>query len=258
MSLGANVINPRISGAAAISLHLWIYADTYDAVQGNDLFYTVINSVSAAGPSISIDSTGANNVLRVGGRSVTGDAFQVRNATSDLVTGQWHSVGGVLNFTGDTLTPYVNGVAENSGAATFANTTYTPGTPTGADKLGSAAGPGAGPAATNRQFDGRLAECALWNVDIGAAGFAALATRTSPLWVRPANLRLYMSLYGAASPERCRVNSGISGTITGTVAAADHPPVAGPPVVRLSGWQGALARHAVPHAWGQYRARRVA
>ena len=69
---------------------------------------------------------------------MTGDSFQYSRANfSD--TSDWHHVAGVFDFAGDTITLYIDGVAQTPSSVTFGNEAYTLGTPdpTTADSLGA-------------------------------------------------------------------------------------------------------------------------
>ena len=128
-SLGVNAIGPLIHGASAISVAMWANLDTIGAAGFDSDHLGVAINGSTAGVAIGVQGTITPKTLRVGGRSVSTDAFQVRDTITGYGTGTWQHIGGVLNFGADTITPYWNGVAENGGAVTFANTTYTNGTP---------------------------------------------------------------------------------------------------------------------------------
>ncbi|HWO40712.1 MAG TPA: hypothetical protein VNO43_02795, partial [Candidatus Eisenbacteria bacterium] len=176
----------------------------------------------AAGISLLFDTSGANPLLKIGGRSVSTDAFQSRTATSPVPTGQYVSLGGVIDFALDTITPYFQGVAENGGTVTFGNNAFTLGTPTGPDRIGAVA---AVTITTTRQMDGRIAELSIWSGDIGAQAFQRLAAGWSAQLVAAQlglTLLAYMRLLGTTSPEPDSVN-GLSGTITGSIPQAAHP-----------------------------------
>lgn len=222
MTLGGNAIGPLVNGASAISMAAWGYADSFAAgTNENRIFSFEINGGSTGGTMAVGNSTGTFK-LRPGGRSVSTDSFQNRNANTEVTTGAWHHFGGVLDFANDLITPYYEGVAENSGAATFNNTTYTHGTISSTDGIGK--GVGDTILITDVQWDGRLAEVAVWAGDIGAAGYASLYKGFSPLLVRPDLLVNYWPLMGRYSPEIDLI-SGKNGTINGTIANDVHPRV---------------------------------
>ena len=226
MAIGVDQFSPLLAGAAAISVHAWISPDTFGTAANNNRIAVAYINTTSSGMSLMIHD-GTNAVVRVTGRSRTADASQAGVGTTVVPTGQWSSVGGVLNFTGDTITPYYNGVAEGGGAVTFGVNTYADdGTPTASDMIGSETSP---PAATANQFDGRIAEVAIWTSDIGAANVAALATMSggvpsgvSARCISPSTLVFYMPIYGDASPEPAVVSS-LTGTIVGSVPQDTHP-----------------------------------
>lgn len=221
MSLGTGNIGPLMNGAAAVSIAAWILSDTTTSSGANDhvIWGTNVNG-SSAGFRIQLFGVEPPQV-RISARSVSTDTLRQATSSGTIAAGR-HHVGGVANFTGDTITVYLNGAASGGAqAAAFGNNTYTYGTATVADAVGSDNIP---PSTTAEQFGGDLAEIALWGVDIGADGFAALAKGVSPLLVRPEALLQYLPLIGRYSPETDLVN-GVNGTITGTIAAAAHPRV---------------------------------
>lgn len=220
MRLGTNQVGPLLNGAGAISLAAWVYPDTFTASANNNRVIQINVAEASTGLMLAIHN-GTSAVVRVGARSQSGDSFQTGNGTSAVGTSGYTHIGGVINIAGDTVQPYYNGAAEGGGAVTFGAATWTNGTPTTSfDAIGSDGTVGS----TSPQVDGRIAEVGIWAGDIGAAGMAALAKGFSPLLVRPELLVAYFPLLGNDSPERDRVG-GLSGTITGTVAKADHPRV---------------------------------
>jgi len=208
-----------VNGASAVSIAVWANLDAITSGANDNRLMSAIIGSSLTGLTFAVNGTGATKVLRVGGRSVSGDGFQFRDATSNFSLSAWHHCGGVLNFGADTITPYFNGVAENSGAATFANAVYTSSYIAGGDYIGAAVD---GSASVN----GRLAELAIWNVDIGAEGFALLAKGVSPLSIRPEALVSYYRLLGAYSTEHDEI-TGRASTVTNATKAA-HPRITYP------------------------------
>jgi hypothetical protein len=225
LGLGINAISPLLSGAAAISFHCWVYVDTLhgSAADADDLFSVQLSNTQAGFAARLTTSTGIGR-LRVQARSGTGDASQSITGATTLSTGQWYSLGGVVNIASDTITVYVNGVSDNSGGVTFANATYTPGTPTTAgDSIGCAM-TATTPISTTRQLDGRIADLAIWTADIGVNAFVALARGRRGWDVAPGSLVFFMPLHGVDSPEYDWKSRKV-GTITGTVAFGTHAPV---------------------------------
>lgn len=229
MSLGVGTLGTAMNGAAFISAHCWVKADTFDTgATDNIICAGTTGAASGAFITLRVDGSVSPKVLRGGGRSGSGDGLQARNATTEFTTGAWHSCGVALDFAGDVVTPYFNGVAENSGAVTFANSTYTD------DATGRTNGDaiGAGftvPGVTTQQTDGLIAEVSFWfgSRALTAAEFVSLSKGCSAKLIAPALGRIHFPLMGNASPER-DIFRGLSGTITGTVAKADHPRILQP------------------------------
>lgn len=237
-SVGLNTIGALVEGAAALSWHCWGYMDSTNTASGDNR--TISSFIHAGNNGIrwNIENTDGTRKLRGGGRSTTADTLQQVTATTDLALSTWYSLGGVNNFTGDTVTPYVNGSAENSSAVTFGSNTYTAGTPTVNDAFG--AQDDTATTAVGRSWDGRLAEFALWAGDIGAAGFAQLAKGLSALMVRPDLLVLYVPLRGNASPE-IDIISAKSPTVSGSLPKLDHPRIIYPSTAQIRRYTTAVA-----------------
>lgn len=228
MSLGTNAIGALINGFAAVSFAVWTQLDALDASSlGNRWIHA--NIASTTGLTLCTDVTGTH--LVVGGRSGTGDTFQSKTTTGvitvDGVT--WVHLGGVIDFTNKTVTPYISGVADNGGSVTFANNTFVNGSHTTDIDMIGGNGQSGPPPATVTQPDGRIAEVALWVSDIGPANMLLLASAGrpyigySPKVISPSTLKIYFQLRGFNSPEKDDV-SNLSGTITGSIpTVTDHP-----------------------------------
>lgn len=221
MSLGINGVNPLISGAGAVSVHVWAKPSSYDTGFAlNTVFRNYINN-SSSGVLMSINN-GTSDLLVFGARSTTGDSFQSKTSTSTVPTGSWSSLGGVLNFAAGTVTPYFNGTAEGGGSVTFGASTYTPGTPsTVHDSIGSQLV--VSPGSTTQQFNGSLSLLAIWTIALTGTNFSDLAAGAWPGAVGSSPPVLLMPLAGYSSPESSLVG-GLSGTITGSVPAGSDDP----------------------------------
>jgi len=220
MSLGIGTVGALLNGLGAVSVHAWVHGDTYNTGANDNRILTVPLNGTTAGLILEIDGS-AGSKVRLVGRSVSTDTAVTKTGTTDIGTAAFASVGGVWNFAGDSMTPYCNGVAEGGGAAVFANAALTLGTPTGHDMIGADNSP---PSGTAAQFDGRIAEVAIWNVDIGAPNFVLLASGQGANLVAAANLIAYLRILGTTSPEPDEVGD-LEGTITGTIAQATHPEI---------------------------------
>jgi len=79
--------------------------------------------------------------------------------------------------------------------------------------------------AHNRNFDGDLAEFALWGRELSDTEIADLALGMNPFAI-PTDLVMYVPVYGAANPEPDLTGNSRTLTINGTVPdAANHPTV---------------------------------
>jgi hypothetical protein len=220
MSLGVNAVGPILNGVAKISFHCWINPVSLTSGANDNKTFTVLTS--ALQLALGINGSGVNKVLRVHARSVAADTLQTRDGTTNLATSTWWSVGGMVDFAGDFITPYVAGVAEGAGAVTFANNSYTHATASIADAIGTQLTTGSVPGTTANQFDGSIAEMMFWKGDIGAAGFEQLALGVWPMLVRPDLMAPYWSLNFGSNPEPELVQR-LAATITGSVPLGDHP-----------------------------------
>lgn len=219
MNIGADVVGPLINGAASVSFHCFGTFDSFDTGTNDNAVYH-----SALGSSLSniLVMISGGSVLRIGGRSEAGDSFQSADSTTTITTGSLWSLGAVLNFAGDKIRIYVNGTQEADTTVTFGGSTYTHTTASaGTDRIGARVTTPL--TLTSDQTDGRISEVAIWSTDIGSAAFASLADGyAAPLVAPPKLLVVYFPLLGNSSPEPDLRNSK-SGTITGTIAKADHP-----------------------------------
>ena len=233
LTLGVDAIGALIDGASAISVACWTTYDTIDASAGGNFIWRNGSGVGAAN-TINLDGTGSGR-LRIVGHSVVADAGQVALGSSGLTAGTQYHVGAMIDYAGDSITAYLNGVADGTTGVTFSNATYIHTPSTTEDAIGANTTP---PGVSTGQFDGRISELAIWTSNIGPSGFAMVSNCISPTAVSPSTLVFYMRLLGVDSPELSTVSS-VTGTITGSVHAADHPCVALPSYRSMLGyWLG--------------------
>jgi len=174
MSLGTNALSPLLSGATTICGHAWVWVDTFDTGATDNKILTIIHD--GANEGLSLLLSGASPVLKVQGRSETGETLRSLSGATPVPTGQWVSVGFRCDFANDvTNAVFLNGSSDNDGAMSWDTTAYTPGVPTLNDRIGSHPG-----GVVTQWFDGRIAEVVLWAGDISDAGFAALAKGWHP------------------------------------------------------------------------------
>ena len=124
---------------------------------------------------------------------------------------QWSHVAGVIAST-TSRAAYLNGGSKGTNTTSVA--------PAGMNRVrvGLSSTDGA-------PFDGRIAEFAIWNVDLTDAEVAALATGINPMGVRRGSLVGYWPLWGVDSPEPDYTGSGRSLVNTGSVAYENHAPI---------------------------------
>jgi len=151
--------------------------------------------------------------------------WDVSNAGDAIVAnGAWFHIAVVHNANDVDNTPiiYVNGVArtvvKGTDTADGAATTNSVGYCIGNRQLNS-----------DRNWDGFLAEFAVYNAQLSAAQIEDLASGRSPEFVAPANLIEYVPMRAADTT----VISAIAGnpTVTGTAAQSEHPTMFGPTLI---------------------------
>jgi len=222
-SLGNGIVNAILSGAAKIAVHLWMYADTYNTGASDNRMLNGVVDGSSSGLIIAVNGSGANKVLFVSCKPSSAEAGSSRSGVSNLATGQWNAVGTLINIASDSITIYVNGTQDATGSNSFTATSYTPGTATSPDRIGGGTSLG-----TANQFDGRLAEVAIWVFNSSTPGLTAdewkaLYAGTPAMQVRPVNLAAYWPLWGIHSPET-ELIAARTATITGSLPKSAHPP----------------------------------
>lgn len=210
MSLGNAGIGALINGATVVSVDARIRIASITTGQNdNNILGVIVNGITG-GLALSIDGT--NTKLRCSSRSVGTDARQALTAGTTLAIGVDYYVGVVVDFTGKTITLYVNGVADGTiGSLAFANNAFTLGTPTDNDAVGGFQAPST---STAVQFGGVISEVAVWTTALTSTQFATLATGVtadtvgSPVY--------YLKIGGVSSPEPPTIGTA-QGTITGSL-----------------------------------------
>ena len=233
MSLGINTIVPVLAGSSQISIHAFVTVDSFTSSASlcNDILSFFFGQGSLACVLL-FDTSSGNNRLRAGGRSGTGDIFLGAIGATNLSNSVQYSVGCVFDYPNDRIRLYVDGVQDANGAAPFGNSTLTQTTGINITHDGIGAGfLGSVPVNTTRQMDGRISELSIFGSDIGLAGFQMLSDGYAADMIGPAP-SFYFPLLGDDSPERDHYG-GASGTITGTIAQADHPRIIYPVAPRM-------------------------
>ena len=139
LTYGAGAFNAVLNGASkiAVSAVVWLDAVSTGSAFDNRILSVVIDG-TLAGVVLSINATGANDVVRFRGRSSSGEAEEISDGATHIATGAWIQVGGLLNIGGDSINTVRAGVVDSTTAVTFANATFTPGTPSDVDRIGAA------------------------------------------------------------------------------------------------------------------------
>lgn len=156
------------------------------------------------------------------------------DTSTNYTANAWHHVAATLNSSGRAV--FLNGGGKGTNAVAK--------TPVGPDRISVGR---AGDSTPSDPMAGRIAEVAVWNVELSDAEILLLARGVSPLRIRPASLRLYYPLYGSMSPEP---NLAVGGAtynlaITGTPVQADHAPV-----MSSFGWEEVMAAWAAAGGGG--------
>lgn len=230
-------------------MHAWVNYRTLTTALNDNRVIVGLTSSASTGMAIGIDSSGATPaVVRVNARSLNGDGNQGLSGNVSLPANAWVSIGGVLNFAAATLTTYARGLFDTTAAAMFSGSTYAVGSTGSPDSIGCQQGP---PPPTASQLDGLIGEVSIWRQDIGADAFWELGQGISAVGLSAASdPAFYMPMTGEYGPE-LDIIGGSKGTITGSVPAADHPPIitpykffdtkiAGSLTLQLSGGLGSL------------------
>jgi hypothetical protein len=198
-------------GDRSFSIHGWVKL----ASTANDQTLVASYPLGPNGFGILLRVTGAKFGAFWGDAGLSG---QESITTTSFTAGVWTPFGCKYDGATNTMRTYIYGVQEGSDSS--ANVI---GAPIGTWRLGLR-GNGANP------LNGDLAEIAMWSGRaLTDAEFAALAKGAPPSKMSPYNLVGYWPLYGVASPEPNRGCTGevVGGpmVVTGTLAAAAHPPV---------------------------------
>jgi len=228
MKMGVADLGNLANGAAFIAIMATIKASSFTgAVGDNQIVGAVINADSTGGFQLRVHN-GTNPVLFAVSRSKSTDGANNQSGNTSQSTGTQYRVGVLFNFGSPNVTFYLNGSTDGGGTPTYGAATYTQGTATGADAIGTTLAAGV-PTSTARQFDGDISEIGIWAgaTSLSTADFAAYSDGVSPLLICPETLINYWPLDGAYSPEPDTIN-GKDATITGSLPAADHPAIVYP------------------------------
>ena len=225
MSPGINQIAAAMNGAAFVSGLCKFTKDTNGTGGDSDFICCIPINNTTTGLHWRTRS-GSANVQQVTARSVGADSAQsVSGAT--LTTGVNYSGGFSLDYANDDMFLYLDGASDGTNTvAGFASTLFTAGAITTAgESIGSFFNSGTSPDGTDRQFDGSLAELAIYagSALLTANDHAAYADGVSPLLIKPHLLVFYAPLLGRGTHERDVIGNRTL-TITGTIAQRSRHP----------------------------------
>lgn len=194
-----------VTASYPITLACWFNVDNKTAK------HTLL-SINKSGDSthkISITADGPRNSGTVVASAQAGGSEAVAVSTTQFSASTWHHAVGVFTSNAS-RTVYLDAGGSATAAGTRSPTLDT----TSIARAMSG---------TNA-CDGRIAEAAVWSIELSAADIASLARGVSPLRVRPDALVAYWPLVGRASPEIDVVGNNVM-TLTNSPTAAAHPRV---------------------------------
>lgn len=174
--------------------------------------------------------------------------IRARNTTAqDAITGngfnsdEWNHCFGIFTSATDRVC-ILNGDITNKGTSTVSSTPDT------IDRLSVGR---MGDSSPKNEFSGDIGEFVLWNVALPEVVSEYLFNRASVSRIRPDARKVYIPIFGTASPEPDYSGSGYNLSLfgdVGTPVVSDHPPLALPFGFDL-GWEGQFAEPAQDMPW---------
>lgn len=162
ITLGVGTVGAKVNGATSITMSAWINPTAYPTSRARVVSF-VQNTLT--GGTIALN--GATGNLEIGGRSVTSDTFQ-SVISSVIPQNRWTHVVGILNFSTDTISIYINGTFVSTTPVTFVSNTYVHQVfGANQDMVGAISGP-------NEFFSGKIDDVRVYNRQLSAAQVAAL------------------------------------------------------------------------------------
>lgn len=221
MSLGANAIGPKLGSASGHSVSFYGYWDLSAANSEPWSFWNGDGACSSLYQPVS--GTGRVYAARVNADLFTKYASVVTAPTT--LTPYFYGIKTDWSANPYTVEVFRNGSSiftGNTPAATGGNYVHT--TATYLDCLGCWCNSATAPTSSTRQMDGKLGEFAMWNKTLTTGDFIALGQGACPLKVQPQSLIAYWRLNGqGTSTTEIEIINGLTGTINGTIALANHP-----------------------------------
>lgn len=187
-----------------LSMACWFNLDNTTATHGLMNFGSTVTSQNYVG--LWADGAASGDPINMVHDDISGATRS--NNTTGFSASTWQHAGGVL--TASRIRAWLNGAAstDKSHSLTWPSMNRTG---IGVLERGTPA----------LYVDGRIAEAALWNVELETADFLMLAAGCSPLRVKPAGLVAYWPIIGTDTDEDDAVG-GYTLTVTGAAKAA-HP-----------------------------------
>ena len=182
------------------------------------------DSASASGGLLGIGATDANNTdaffllvdngVNLDARTRDGGSATFARATASVSNNTWHHACGVYRSSTD-RSCFLDGGNEGTNS-----TSKNPATPLDNIRIAALLNGGT-------DFDGDIAEAAIWDTDLTNEEVAALGKGASPLTIRPGNLVAYWPMIRDSGTlnDKLGVNNL---NLIGTTGPANHPRIATP------------------------------
>jgi hypothetical protein len=235
----ANGLGHLLAGASKIAIAVWVYPTTVSTGgSDNSILHSVISgNGNTFGVKININGASGQRRVQVQVRANAADSAHAALSSGSVTLNAWNHIVTVIDLVAGSIVVYLNGTATTTSGITFPSATYDfPSGVNGVDWLsGSSTSSGAAtPVSGTSQFEGRIAELAIWTFASGET--AHDSTDVSTLYnagsglnanvLKRSNMRYYLPLYGNLSPETALVDTR-SGAAQPTVGAssvqAAHP-----------------------------------
>lgn len=174
---------------------------------------SVLNTGDTAGTAdnfeIAFDGSAVGDPVFVNARR---SSSNIANTTTGYTTGVWTNVTGVQT-SATSRAAFINGGSKG--------TNSTSAVPTSLDttRIGARAR-----SAPVQFFDGRIAQCAVWNVALTDAEVNEISRGLAPIFIETGALLNYWPVWGAVSPEPDMRGSAAM-TLVNAPANADGPPI---------------------------------
>lgn len=172
VNLGTNLSTLRKT--SAVTLVAWIRRESVVTGYLNGVVsFSVNSSVPTKNSRAAIDLSSSGKV-RILGRSTDSEAEQViSTALPVIVPNTWHHIAGVIDYAGDSISVYVDGVLKASGPVNFSQSS-TP------DTLSSYASIGSQDDGSGIYFDGQIDEVYVYRRALDATEITKLFNVASP------------------------------------------------------------------------------